>query len=93
MAAKTGKGYEKHGNKYRVKVRENGQARYVSFATEAEAHAFATSPAAYPVVAYHVDAQTRSTRDQRHSLAWSAGRLSSACDRTFGLPLQSPCSR
>jgi integrase len=48
VAAKTGQGFEKHGNKYRVKVREKGQARYVSFGTAAEAHAFATSLAAHP---------------------------------------------
>lgn len=48
MAAKTGKRYEKHGNRYRVKVRENGKARSVSFDTEAEAHAFAMSAEAHP---------------------------------------------
>lgn len=37
MAAKSGKGYEKHGNRWRVKVRENGRARYRSFETEREA--------------------------------------------------------
>jgi hypothetical protein len=42
MAAKTGKGYEQHGRRYRVKVlREDGKRRYVSFETEQEAAVFA----------------------------------------------------
>lgn len=41
MAARTGKGYEKHGNTFRVVWRENGQKMRRSFNTEAEAAAFA----------------------------------------------------
>jgi hypothetical protein len=40
MAAKTGKGYSKHGDRYRVLVRENGKAHWVSFQTEKEAAAY-----------------------------------------------------
>ncbi len=40
MAAKTGKGYETHGDRFRVKVRENGKSRYFSFSTPEEAAAY-----------------------------------------------------
>lgn len=41
MAAKTGKGYERHGDRFRVKVRrEDGSRGYMSFGTEAEAAAY-----------------------------------------------------
>ncbi len=41
MAARTGKGYERHGDRFRVKVRrEDGSRGYMSFGTEAEAAAY-----------------------------------------------------
>jgi hypothetical protein len=80
MAAKTGKGYERHGDRFRVKVRENGKSRYVSFATPDDAAAYYANQQSPVMKAYrNSSARARSSRRRRSPAPrWSPTRATSS---------------